>query len=266
LKMNFISISSFILLLAQCSFVFGRVQTHHPLYTRNRSIQESPLTRDELELEFDCSTQPDGNYAHPTKCATHFVSCLNKQLTERACAARDFAGGYCGCEIPTTTSTTTTTTTPAPVGECNPDECQLRGECQCYETCNKETSRWESVECNGNETTGDLFWNPDLNSIHGGSCDYYDNLSPAVQELYNKDPNCIPPCDWYQKPEDECSPRYTYRAQFNNQTTAGRESDLTCPQPPSDDLEPLYWNQQKLGCDKRSRVHKLDGVTPCPIN
>jgi len=259
--MNFISISAFILLLAQSSFVFARVQIHHPLYAQNRSIHEPRLD----ELEFDCSTQSDGNYKHPIKCATHFVSCLNKQLTEKACATRDFEGGYCGCEIPTTTTTTTTTPAP-PVGECNPDECQLEGNCQCYETCNKETSRWESLECNGDDTTGDLFWNPDLNSVHGGSCDYFNNLSPAVQELYRQDPTCIPPCDWYQKQEDECSPRYTYREQFNNQTTAGRERDLSCPEPPEAGLEPLYWNQQKLGCDKRSRVNKLDGVTPCPIH
>ena len=146
------------------------------------------------------------------------------------------------------------------VSECNPEDCKLEGDCQSYRQCvdnGNGGGSWVNRACSAD---GDLFWNPEKNSIHGGVCDFYGNLSPSVQQKYKEDVTCIPPCAFYQ--DVSCSPNYNYREEFNNKTTAGRESSLSCPQSPNDDDIPLYFSQATLSCDKCSNVNDSNGA-PC---
>ncbi|CAG7827342.1 unnamed protein product [Allacma fusca] len=248
--------------------------------------------------QITCLGRAAGLYPHPDseRCAAYIV-CEGNEAVERTCPTRNGIQLHfslelrsssdpcdlpdracCNCQkttttrkstttttktptIRTTTTTTTTTTTPRtprptpPDGKCYPDECKLQGYCDCYEECVSQgdgSGNWEKRLCGE-----DLFWLP--NNITGGTCVYFENLSPEYQDKYRSDDSCIPECKWFQRdPEDTCSPRYSYIEPFDNKTNLDRVHNLTCPQAPPN-RKPLYWVQEKLTCDICDNALQSDG-------
>jgi len=96
-----------------------------------------------------------------------------------------------------------------------------------------------------------LFWNPEaINSeIHGGSCDFWENLSNYWQDVYRNQTvkDCPTPplvCDW--KSDDNCDNKYYYRpdAKYGNGQVY---LHLQCPASPPGE-NPLWWNQEDKSC------------------
>lgn len=250
---------------------------------RAASTNAEPWWSKGTRFAYDCSGKADGNYPHPTKC-THFVACVAQEYAyEMVCATNDDGKplhyvqdsgpneqeSYCdypekaGCAGPTPEPDPEPETTAAPAPDaCNPDECQLEGDCQSYRQCvstgQPGQGNWVSHNCS---EAGDLWWNPERNEIHGGVCDFFGNLSPTVQAKYEADEDCINKCDWLQADEDKCSPNYTYREKFDGVTNAGRETRLSCPA--SSSGEQLYWNQATRTCDRCANVSGDNGACPC---
>jgi len=169
-------------------------------------------------------------------------------------------------EPPTTTTEKTTTTTEAEPEvttdaqddsssseedpSCNPDECRVVGYCHEYEWCEREDSDHKGKGKAGTRKTDtcdpalNLYFNPNANSIHGGVCDFWENLDQETKDTYNADPNCIDPhCEWKPDAENECSSKYWY---FHPEKNDGNDLELNCPSRP--DGEQLLWDQSRKSC------------------
>lgn len=114
--------------------------------------------------------------------------------------------------------------------------------------CNKATRRWEALECGFG-----LFWNPDWNAnITGGSCDEWDNLAAEIQNRYNSDAACFPPC-YYEK-NGECSNNYIYHPAGSDHRVS---QTLECP-------SNLVWADEMQTCDRCDHVmDDVKGVNCC---
>jgi len=86
-----------------------------------------------------------------------------------------------------------------------------------------------------------LYWNPNFpGNHHGGSCDFWDNLSPEVQELYRLDLTCpTPPLDCYWEADPKCDNKYFYLPEKSK--NINNLQHLSCP-------VGLYWNQTIRAC------------------
>lgn len=96
----------------------------------------------------------------------------------------------------------------------------------------------------------DLYWNPDAqdSTAHGGSCDFFENLSPELQEQYRLDLNCTtPPIECYWRPDPKCDNYYFYLPP--KQQSPSQEVRLKCPVSQVTG-ESLYWDQNALTCVK----------------
>jgi len=151
----------------------------------------------------------------------------------------------------------TTTTTPKPEipGECEPG-CKQEGTCMCYDTCERDNSSstgysWVRRWCpqrDPSQPEKGLFWNPDTAEWpHGGSCDYWENLSPAVQAYYESLgwDECPTPgeCKWEE--HDSCDNWYYYLPPGVSNPSLRLE--LRCAKNPADG-QPLWWSQTALTC------------------
>ena len=73
---------------------------------------------------------------------------------------------------------------------CDSEDCTNVGyHCQSYLRCDKDTSKWVEEYCGEN-----LFWNP-LNpngteQVHGGNCDFLENIRPETLQKYREDSEC----------------------------------------------------------------------------
>jgi hypothetical protein len=241
---------------------------------------------------YDCSGKADGNYPHPTHC-TRFMSCVAQtHAYERQCATchvhptncpegqthYDHPADAClwadetDCSAegnpPTTTTeeahpTTTTTEGPGPVDpeRCDPDDCQNSGYCHKYSWCRRDESDHKGKgklgwivhdEC---DAAHNLYWNPRWNSVHNGTCDFWENLDDDIKDQYNNDPECIDPhCEWRPDPINACSSKYIY---FHPEQNEGQDQEMHCPTRP--DREQLYWDQVKKSCHVCSAVAACDG-------
>lgn len=147
--------------------------------------------------------------------------------------------------------------------ECNPDTCWTDGYCQSYRWCEREVSdhkgegkkgTWANATCEDN-----LYFNPNHNSVHGGVCDYWENLDQETKDKYNSDPMCIDPhCEWKPDPNSECSPNYWY---FHPDQNEGKDQEMSCPV--RSDGEQLLWDQSRKSCHPCHGVTKSDGTACC---
>ncbi|CAG7822804.1 unnamed protein product [Allacma fusca] len=146
---------------------------------------------------------------------------------------------------------------PAPDDVCNPMECRQKGDCFHYQVCYE--GAWKNETCNAG-----LFWNSQLPNNFGGACDYWSNLPDDIKNDYSTDPNCVPPCRWWQQSTELCSPYYHFTIPFdpNHPLTASqRDTILKCPSAPAGSSEPdLIWNPAKFTCDKPSNVNNCANI------
>jgi hypothetical protein len=133
------------------------------------------------------------------------------------------------------------------VKSCNPQLSIQRGYCQYYVSCNRRTRIELKRVCSDG-----MYWNPKVNSVHGGICDYFRNLDNDTLNEYKKDPNCVLDVTYFRS-GGECSGGYYWH---HPQKTAGKEELLSCP-------KGLVWSQQKESCSACNSVMKMDGKTPC---
>jgi len=251
----------------------------------------SPLNFDHtrsLVTWYDCSGKVDGNYIHPNDC-TKFMSCVAQayayerncadcHVDERECPTGrlhyDLPRDSClwayeaGCvtdggnqtePVPTTTASPPKPTTADPGNEdnsCNPDDCWTEGYCQDYRWCERDASDHKGTGKNGTWSTADcednLYFNPNHNSIHGGTCDFWENLDDETKDNYNKDPTCIDPhCEWKPDSTTDCSSKYWY---FHPAQNNGQDQEMSCPV--RADGQQLIWNQEKKSCYPCHQVAK----------
>jgi len=232
---------------------------------------------------YNCAGKSDGNYIHPFDC-TKFMSCVaQKHAYERNCAACHTHPDNCptgklhyhhpgdACEWAHIAGCVTdpgdddSTEEPPPAPECDPDECRVDGYCHDYWWCDREESdhkgqgksghkKWETCDPAHN-----LYFNPNHNNVHGGVCDFWENLDQATKDRYNNDPECIDPhCEWKPDPDNECSSKYWY---FHPEQNDGQDQEMHCPQRP--DGEQLVWDQARKSCHVCSSVHRGDGSACC---
>jgi len=237
---------------------------------------------------YDCSGKADGNYIHPTDC-TKFMSCVAQtHAYERNCAEchvhpdtcptgrthYDHPADAClwaneaGCvtdpgdsgEIPDPEPTPDPNPDPE---DCDPDDCQVEGDCHEYWWCEREASDHKGRGKKGEkryeicDPAHNLYFNPNRNDVHGGVCDFWENLDQATKDKYNADPTCIDPhCEWKPDPDNECSSKYWY---FHPEQNNGEDQEMHCPQRP--DGEQLIWDQTRKSCHVCSSVQSSSG--PC---
>jgi len=144
---------------------------------------------------------------------------------------------------------------------CDPDECRVEGYCHEYSWCEREESDHKGKGKAGfkkNDTCDpalNLYFNPNVNSIHGGVCDFWENLDQETKDTYNSDPNCIDPhCEWRADAENECSSKYWY---FHPDKNNGNEIELDCPSRP--DGQQLLWDQSRKSCHTCDVVPSSNG-------
>jgi len=239
---------------------------------------------------YDCSKKEDGNYPHPFEC-TKFMSCVARSHAyERNCATCHEHPTTCpdgrthynhpadaclwadeaGCTPGTTEGpppTPTTTARPDPL-RCEAeeaDDCRTDGWCHDYRWCERHESDHKGKGKPGWKRNGtcpeelNLYFNPNRsnNNLHGGVCDWWENLDEETQAKYNNDPDCIDPhCEW--KSNGECSESYIY---FHPEKNDGQDVTLECRQRPVG--ERLVWDQGRKNCHLCSTVFRADGTTPC---
>jgi len=263
----FVFVSSFAALLAFTAAASHSPHWYHPVPVRSDAVGEDAHPPQGTPVKYDCPSEgkfQSSNCSHYIYCAPDLTATL---VACPACQIEDSAmcpGGWFhfsqekgDCVWPvdarcgTKPTTTTTTTTPDPT-ECVP-ECQQEGECLCYDTCLPDNSssiggRWQKVWCD--EVGGlQLYWNPDtVLWPHGGSCDFWENLSPAVQEHYqNMNPEeCPTPllhCYW--RPDKDCDNKFFWLPEGSK--NKGEEKHMTCGRQPESG-EWLWWSQDALTC------------------
>jgi len=225
-------------------------------------------------VEYDCSGREDGNYIHPSDC-TKFMSCVAQQHAyERDCAACHVDENECptgrlhyhhpadaclwfseaGCVID-----------PQDPVPCNPDDCWVDGYCHDYHWCERDESDHKGKGKSGTrkydtcDPAYNLYFNPNHNSIHGGVCDFWENLDQDTKDLYNRDPTCIDPhCEWKADPTKDCSATYWY---FHPEKNDGQDQELHCPSLP--DGEQLVWDQARKSCHTCDSVSDSNGNACC---
>ncbi|CAG7823537.1 unnamed protein product [Allacma fusca] len=91
-------------------------------------------------------------------------------------------------------------------------------------------------------------------------------MGDNLKTKYSIDPECIPPCKWWQEESERCGPIFHYRIPFdsnNPQTTDQRDTVQKCPSAPPGSAKPgLIWNPEKVTCDKPSNVLGCVGILP----
>ena len=232
---------------------------------------------DRLVDWYDCSEREDGNYIHPNDC-TKFMSCVARQHAyERNCAICNENPVNCptgrlhyhypqdrcewadvaGCVVEEGPD-------PGEPEGCDPDDCQVGGWCHTYWWCEREESDHKGKGKRGVNRTDtcpeefNLYFNPKKNDVHGGVCDFWENLDDDTKRDYNNDPECIDPhCEWKPDPDNECSSRYWY---FHPDKNDGQDVELNCPA--RSDGEQLIWDQGRKSCHICSAVLRSDG-SPC---
>ncbi|ODM88471.1 Endochitinase [Orchesella cincta] len=157
-----------------------------------------------------CYSLADGDYDHPDDC-TKFVTCSNRIAYEMNCATCHFDPLRCptlrtvfdasakGCVWANETtchssgtptdSTDASTITPAPT---------TAGVTRRAKHGFKKSV--DAISC-GTPTL--------LAFVHGGNCDFWDNLDPTTKDKYSNDKNCLG-CYW--KETGECERDYKYQA------------------------------------------------------
>jgi len=250
---------------------------------------------------YDCTGREVGNHNHPTTC-TKFMACTeggdayemdcalcqpndprcpdgrtHYNKAADACLWPDEAGCAGDHQPPTTTTTTEPTPTtgptpcPLPGEECDPDDCELCGDCHDYVwcervECDKETDRCDekrkgTVQPGECKEEHNLFFDPRAkdSDIHGGVCNFWSNLDRDTKRKYNEDEKCINPhCEWKVDPLNEwCAPTYLY---FHPDKNEGNETRITCPELDGDQL---LWSQADRNCVHCSDLRGEDG-NPCP--
>lgn len=99
--------------------------------------------------------------------------------------------------------------------DCDPAvDCHQCGYCDSYLYCPEKGNKWTVGNCDEiPEPDGTvlvakkLFWNSG-STEHGGTCDFYDNLSQDQQTKYRQDGNCKPICAFWVDPS--CDRKYWY--------------------------------------------------------
>jgi len=223
------------------------------LVSANQDLNTSEL----IQLTgYNCTGS--GFFAHPDKC-TAFVVCDSHlkafEVTCEDCGEGEVTKCPEGklhynvntqqCELPEIAGCG-----PRPTTTRDPSECDLLcmqvGDCDCFDSCVADNSsstggRWTyGVRCDPGH-----YWNPDFNSVHGGSCDFWDNLSDEVKDKYRNDDECPTPaipCRWEAIPK--CDNKYLYLPEGSKND---REiQTMYCPLSPSG--QHLFWNQAELRC------------------
>jgi len=254
---------------------------------------ESDATKSLVDF-YSCAGKADGNYVHPFDC-TKFMSCVAQQYAyERLCADCHVNPDNCptgrlhyhhpddaclwsyeaGCVVDTPIEVTSedpvptegTSEAPVPTEDpgCDPDDCWVTGYCHDYSWCERDASDHKGKGKRGTtksdtcDESQNLYFNPNHNSVHGGVCDFWENLDEATKEVYNKDPSCIDPhCEWKPDPEKECSSKYWY---FHPEQNDGKDKEMHCPNRP--DGEALIWDQDRKSCHPCAVVKDSKG-DPC---
>ncbi|CAG7817159.1 unnamed protein product [Allacma fusca] len=220
--------------------------------------------------DYDCAGKADGTYPYPGDCNAYIACVEQGKAYKLSCgfspdgyllhyvpdSGPDPATSKCAppadanCMPPLHPNTTTPAPpTAPPPSECQPNQCKQAGDCDSYWVCSEGI--WTPQQCGSN-----LFWNPNVPNGFGGSCDYFGNLNQAQQDLYIHNPECIPPCEWWQNEGEKCTGVFHFREPFeaNHPLEAkARESTLSCPTG-GPGLEPLVWNQVTLTCSHKSTV------------
>jgi len=227
--------------------------------------------RNRLVTDYDCSNKDDGNYIHPNDC-TKFMSCVGHQIAyEMDCAICHTDPNTCPtgrlhyhhpsnkCEFANIAGCVTAGL------DCDPDDCQVDGWCHEYTWCEREESDHKGTGKRGFKKSDNcpeefnLYFNPKKNDIHGGVCDFWENLDDDTKDAYNKDPDCIDPhCEWKPDPDNECSSKYWY---FHPEKNEGNDIPLECPS--RLDGEQLLWDQDRKSCHACTSVKKSDGTACC---
>lgn len=200
---------------------------------------------------YDCEGRHDTMEPHPYDC-TRFIKCDNGRAHDMACPAChvdlvycphgylhwDNANQICNWGNVTVCSshppTTESSVTPK---ECDED-CKEEGGCQSYTLC--EGGHWVIHTCDA-----DTWWNPNRTNPHGGTCDFWDNLTPEQQSKYRDEHDCPTPgipCHWRR--DIVCDNKYFWLGVGSKSNKD--EQHLTCPISP--DGISLVWNQDTKGC------------------
>jgi len=219
------------------SAVGGRSMIDMPTVQSREPIDDSDL--------FDCAGKNGDLNPHPFEC-TRFLQCHNGRTADKPCpdcAAGDkrCPEGFLNwdqtnsvCNWPDVTPCTPgvrptdapAPTTEAPVGDsCDPNDCDVDGDCHGYTWCERvhnsagprnDTGVISRGDC------GDLYFNPSASAGPVAVCSRWEELDAATQQKYRDDPTCDPYCKLI--PDEDCSRNYTYR------DPAGNESSRQCPE------------------------------------
>jgi hypothetical protein len=238
-----------------------------------------------------CIGRDIGDYEHPSMCSKFIACASGGRAFEMPCAPCTVEEGSCpdgvlhyseekgqcdfvdkaGCGKPTTTTPRPPTLQPGDPCD-DADNCTIIGDCHWYRFCERGVSedheghKGEGIhpgflvfgEC---KEEHNLYFNPELNDgVHGGSCDFWGNLSDDLKRKYNEDPDCIDPhCEWIPDPDEGCCHHYSY---FHPREFGGKVQNLECP---SWNGNQLLWSQVDKACLPCGEAvnHKDNTTCPC---